>query len=121
MDDALFIGIVPEEIARQQESRDDRLFEAARFERGRALVKGSLDAWERLAPDYFALERRFRGGDLVQLAADFGSPVATAGVDGVVRLWEPGADDQPWRGAAARQAAREMRGTRAAAERAAER
>ena len=42
--------------------------EAARFERGRALVKGSLDAWERLAPDYFALERRFRGGDLVQLA-----------------------------------------------------
>ena len=42
--------------------------EAAQFERGRALVKRSLEAWERLAPDYFALERRFRGGDLVQIA-----------------------------------------------------
>ena len=42
--------------------------EAARFERGRAQVKGSLEASKRLAADYFALERRFRGGDLAQIA-----------------------------------------------------
>ncbi len=42
--------------------------EAAQFDRGRALVTGSLAAWRRLAPDYFALERRFRGGDLAQIA-----------------------------------------------------
>ena len=42
--------------------------EAARFDRGRALVAKSLETWRKLAPDYFALERRFRGGDLVQIA-----------------------------------------------------
>ena len=42
--------------------------EAAQLDRGRALVAKSLEAWKQLAPDYFALERRFRGGDLAQIA-----------------------------------------------------
>lgn len=42
--------------------------EAAQFERGRAMVRASLDASSRLARDYLPLERRFRAGDLAALA-----------------------------------------------------
>ena len=42
--------------------------EAKDFEDGRAMVRASLDAWKRLAPDYFALERRMRAGVLAGIA-----------------------------------------------------
>ncbi len=42
--------------------------EAKDFEDGRAMVRASLEAWKRLAPDYFALERRMRAGDLAMVA-----------------------------------------------------
>ncbi len=42
--------------------------EAKDFEDGRRMVAASLDAWKRVAPDYFALERRMRGGDLARIA-----------------------------------------------------
>jgi hypothetical protein len=42
--------------------------EAKDFEDGRAMVRASLDAWKRLAPDYFALERRMRAGTLASVA-----------------------------------------------------
>jgi len=42
--------------------------EAKDFEEGRRMVSASLDAWKRLAPDYFALERRMRAGDLASIA-----------------------------------------------------
>ena len=42
--------------------------EAKEFEEGRRLVRESLAAWRRLAPDYFALERRMRGGTLAGIA-----------------------------------------------------
>ena len=42
--------------------------EAKDFEDGRRMVAESLDAWKRVAPDYFALERRMRGGDLARIA-----------------------------------------------------
>ena len=42
--------------------------EAKDFEDGRRMVAQSLEAWRRLAPDYFALERRMRGGALAGIA-----------------------------------------------------
>jgi hypothetical protein len=42
--------------------------EAKDFEDGRAMVRASLDAWKRLGPDYFALERRMRAGVLAGIA-----------------------------------------------------
>jgi hypothetical protein len=42
--------------------------EAKEFEEGRRLVRESLAAWKRLAPDYMALERRMRGGALAGIA-----------------------------------------------------
>jgi len=42
--------------------------EAKDFEDGRRMVAESLEAWKRLAPDYFALERRMRGGELAGIA-----------------------------------------------------
>ena len=42
--------------------------EAKEFEEGRRLVRESLAAWRRLAPDYLALERRMRGGALAGIA-----------------------------------------------------
>jgi hypothetical protein len=42
--------------------------EAKDFEDGREMVRASLEAWKRLAPDYFALERRMRAGTLASVA-----------------------------------------------------
>jgi hypothetical protein len=42
--------------------------EAKDFEDGRRLVRESLAAWKRLAPDYMALERRMRAGTLAGIA-----------------------------------------------------
>jgi hypothetical protein len=42
--------------------------EAKDFEDGRAMVRASLDAWKRLGPDSFALERRMRAGVLAGIA-----------------------------------------------------